>query len=221
MNSDSPKEAKLITGKNGLTLTDGEIELTADFTRLIPRMKKSNLEKELIVRAVKIKGIGRPLKIVDATAGLGEDSFLLAAAGNEVLMYEFDETVFALLEDALLRAVENPELSGPASRIKTINGDSVKAMKDLPFVPDVIYLDPMFPERTKSALVRKKFQLIHSLEKPCENETELLEAAISAKPRKIVIKRPLKGEYLDGRKPDYSLKGKAIRFDVLLFPDNL
>ena len=72
-------------------------------------------------------------------------------------------------------------------------------------------------KNTKSALVKKKFQLLHHLERPCEDEESLLQAAILARPRKIVIKRPLKGSFLAGRKPDYSLKGKAIRYDVLVF----
>jgi 16S rRNA (guanine1516-N2)-methyltransferase len=64
--------------------------------------------------------------------------------------------------------------------------------------------------------VKKKFQVLHQLEQPCTDETELLDAAVSAGPRKIVIKRPLKGPYLAGRKPDYSLKGKAIRYDCII-----
>ena len=75
----------------------------------------------------------------------------------------------------------------------------------------------MFPERQKSALIKKKFQLIHRLEKPCGNEEELLDAAVELCPRKIVIKRPAKGAFLAGRKPDYSLDGKAIRYDCFVF----
>ena len=82
-------------------------------------------------------------------------------------------------------------------------------------VPDVIYLDPMFPERSKSSLVKKKFQLLHELERPCDSEEELLEAAISARPRKIVIKRPRKAPSLAGRAPSHTLSGKKIRYDVI------
>ena len=96
-------------------------------------------------------------------------------------------------------------------------GDSIAAMKNLNDIPDVILLDPMFPEKQKSALVKKKFQLLHHLESPCEDEEQLLQAAIDVHPRKIVIKRPLKGTFLAGRKPDYSLKGKTIRYDCLVF----
>ena len=81
--------------------------------------------------------------------------------------------------------------------------------------PDVIYLDPMFPARQKSAAVKKKFQLLHHLEAPCANEEELLLAAIAANPRKVIIKRPIKGPLLAGIKPSYSISGKAVRYDCI------
>ena len=85
-------------------------------------------------------------------------------------------------------------------------------------IPDLVLLDPMFPERQKSALVKKKFQLIHRLEFPCMEEETLLNAAIAAGPRKILIKRPLKGPWLAGRNPGYSISGKAVRYDCILLP---
>ena len=78
---------------------------------------------------------------------------------------------------------------------------------------DVIYLDPMFPRRQKSGLINKKLQLIQKLEPPCSGEKELFDAAIKAGPSRIIVKRPLKSVYLDGREPSYILKGKAIRYD--------
>ena len=81
---------------------------------------------------------------------------------------------------------------------------------------DVVYLDPMFPGRSKSAAVKKKFQFLHRLEMPCEDEMALLEAARAAHPRKIVIKRPVKGPHLAGVKPDYTLRGKAVRYDCIV-----
>ena len=81
-----------------------------------------------------------------------------------------------------------------------------------------VYLDPMFPERTKSAAVKKKFQLLHHLEQPCTDEESLVEAALAVHPRKVVIKRPVKGPLLAGVKPSYQLAGKAVRYDVLVPP---
>ena len=86
--------------------------------------------------------------------------------------------------------------------------------------PDVVYLDPMFPGRTKSAAVKKKFQLIHGLERPTDplDEDDLLRAALAARPRKIVIKRPIKGPHLAGVKPSHSIAGKAVRYDCIIPP---
>lgn len=97
-----------------------------------------------------------------------------------------------------------------------VNADSISAMRSLGDAPDVILLDPMFPAREKSALIKKKFQLLQRLEQPCSDEEALLDAALLAHPHKIVIKRPLKGPFLAGRKPDYSIKGKAIRYDCIV-----
>ena len=200
----------------GLFLTDGNLSISVDFREMLPRIKQSNLQTEMLVKAARIKGQDMPQTLIDATAGFGEDSLILAAAGFQVTMYEFDEVIAALLEDGLERAREIPELRDIVGRMKVRCEDSTIALKKLDFTPDVVLLDPMFPTRQKSALIKKKFQLIQQLEKPCSTEKELLEAAEMAKPKRIVIKRPLKGPYLADRKPSYSLKGKAIRYDCLV-----
>ena len=206
-------EAYLMLSGDGLMLCRGELSLKADFTEMLPRLKQSNLEKEMLVKAARVKGAAEPL-VLDATAGFGEDSLLLAAAGFRVLMFEKDPIIAALLSDALERAKAVPELREIAGRMELRCEDSISGMEGID--ADVIYLDPMFPERKKSAAVKKKFQLIHDLEKPCENEEELLRAAINAHPKKIVIKRPAKGAYLAGVKPSHSYEGKAVRYDCLV-----
>ena len=206
-------EAKLIETAEGLTLSDGKNAVRGDFTRLLPRIRRGNLASEHLVRAVKIKGIAEPL-VVDATAGLGEDAFLLAAAGCRVLLFERDPVIAALLRDALERAKADPETAPIASHLTLRPEDSIPVLPTLS--PDVVLLDPMFPERKKTALVKKKFQLIHLLEKPCEDERALLDAALAARPRRIVIKRPAKGPFLAGVKPSYSLDGSAVRFDCIV-----
>ena len=226
-----PEGLSLESRPEGLVLTDGVLSLCADFAEQLPRLRKSNLEREMLVKAARIKGNPHP-SVIDATAGLGEDSILLAAAGCSVTLYELDPVIAALLENALERAASLPELQDIAARMHLIKGDSIAAMQAIGKMretaeytpaqpaaaprPGVILLDPMFPERKKSALIKKKFQLLQQLERPCGNEEELLQAALFAHPRKIVIKRPLKGPYLAGRKPDYSLSGKAIRYDCIV-----
>lgn len=201
----------------GLALVGDGMVLRADFMRLLPRLRPDRLGRELLVRAARVRGVEAPTA-VDATAGLGEDSLLLAAAGFTVTMFEKDPVIAALLRDALERAASDPQLAGVAARMTPVEGDSVAGLRELDFSPDVVFLDPMFPERTKSAAVKKKFQLLHHLERPCDNEEELLDAALAARPRKIVIKRPPKGPWLAGAKPSHSIAGKAVRYDVIVPP---
>ena len=201
----------------GLCLMADGMELRADFSTMLPRLQQGALSRELLVRAARVRGVDRP-RAIDATAGLGEDSIMLAAAGFEVAMFERDPVIAALLDDALHRAAEDARLSEIVGRMRLVEGDSVAALRALDYEPDVVYLDPMFPGRTKSAAVKKKFQLLHHLERPCADEEELLEAALAAHPRKIVIKRPVKGPHLAGVKPSHSLSGKAVRYDCIVPP---
>lgn len=216
--ADAGGSLRLEQRPGGLTLTDGRLALRGDFTEMLPRLRPGNLQRELLVRAAKLKGLDRPATVIDATAGLGEDALLLAAAGFSVKLYERDPVIAALLRDALRRASETPELAEIVSRMEFFEEDSIAALAKLPAPPDVILLDPMFPARQKSGLIKKKFQLLQQLEQPCADEEALLQAAAAARPRRIVIKRPAKGPYLAGMKPSYSLTGKAIRYDCLVFP---
>lgn len=220
-----PEGLSLIRSDGKLTLTDGKEALCGDFAGMKRRIREANLRQELLVKAARVRKApeGRRLKVLDATAGLGEDDLLLAASGMEVELYERDPVIAALLEDAAERALCDGGLSAAVRRMRIHRGDSIEEMRRLgpEAEADLVYLDPMFPERQKSALIRKKFQLLHLLEQPCTDEEALLEAALSVKPFKIIIKRPARGPYLAGRKPSYSMTGSAIRYDCLVFPENL
>ena len=202
----------------GVSLTGFGLTYQGDFENMLHRVTNGRLQHEMLVRAAKSEKPGR--KAIDATAGMGEDAFLLAAQGYEVTLYEQNPVIAALLKDALRRAKKHMVLKDIAARMKLIEGNSVECLaKQLDSV-DVIYLDPMFPARQKSAAVKKKFQLLHVLEKPCDEAEEdaLIRAAFAAGSRKVVIKRPVKGGHLAGIKPSYSITGKAVRYDVLVPP---
>jgi 16S rRNA (guanine1516-N2)-methyltransferase len=221
--------------EHGLALLGDGMELRADFRDMIPRLRPDRLHRELLVRAAKVKdshdrsalppdAAPRPT-LIDATAGLGTDSLLLAAAGFEVTMFERNPVIAALLSDAMRRAALVPELAEIVAHMHLIEDDSIDALRRqreecLRVPPDVVYLDPMFPERRKSAAVKKKFQLLHYLERPCDEESqrEMLRAAMAARPRKVVVKRPVKGPNLAGVKPSYSISGKAARYDCIVVP---
>lgn len=206
-------ELCLLVCEKGLSLEGDGMSLAADLSRMVPRLRPANLGRELVVRAARIRGAAGPLTAVDATAGMGEDSLLLAAAGFSVTLFERDPVICALLGDALVRAAANPALAEAVSRMELRGEDSIPALPVLGFKPDVVLLDPMFPERRKSAAVKKKLQLIQRLERPCDDEGGLMDAARAAGPRRIVVKRPAKGPWLAGEKPSYTIAGKAIRYD--------
>lgn len=205
-----PKLTILFHAK-GVSLTGYGLSYQGDFENMLHRVTNGRLQHEMLVRAAKSDRPGR--KAIDATAGMGEDAFLLAAQGYEVTLFEQNPVIAVLLKDALRRAKKHPVLKDIASRMNLVQDNSVEGMSKLLDPVDVIYLDPMFPARQKSSLINKKLQLIQKLEPPCSEETDLFDAAISANPSKIIVKRPLKSEFLAGRKPSYTLNGKAIRYD--------
>ena len=217
MNDKNAKEdMNLVKTDEGLALKMGNMTVIADFGALKGRIEKNRLNGEMLIKAVGVKNIKPGIIVMDATAGLGEDSFLLAASGLNVKMYEKDPVIAKLLDDGLERAKKDPDLESIVSRMELICEDSIKAMEDKKIRPDIIYLDPMFPERSKSGLIKKKFQLLQRLESPCEDGERMLTAALGATQSKIIVKRPLKGEYISKLKPSYSIKGRAIRYDCYI-----
>ena len=206
---------------NEVFLESGEQSMSADFSKMGKRLTHANLTHELIVKAAKIKDFDHVPLVCDATAGLGEDSLLLAAAGCRVILYERDPMIAALLKNAIEKGASSDlsDIREAVSRMEVREEDSITALPKLfeeGITPDIVFLDPMFPEREKSSLVKKKFQLIHLLEKPCSDEDELLNSAVLAAPAKIIIKRPVKAAILGSIKPDYSLTGKTVRYDIIL-----
>lgn len=196
----------------GVSLSGFGLTYQGDFAEtMMHRVTNGRLQHEMLVKAASSEKEGR--KAIDATAGMGEDAFLLAAQGYEVTLYEQNPVVAALLKDAIRRAKKNQILKDIAGRMKVVEADSVESMSKLLDPVDVIYLDPMFPARQKSSLINKKLQLIQKLEPPCSEETDLFDAALKVCPSRIIVKRSLKSECLAGREPSYTLKGKAIRYD--------
>ncbi len=211
------QEVSLEKKEYGLVLTDGTLELYGDYTKLIKRVKKNVIGSELLVKAVKMRG-KENLQVLDATAGLGEDSFLLAAAGWDVILCEHNEVIFELLRDTIERAQETEEISEIANRMHPLFIDGVTACESVSAGtfdahPNVIFLDPMFPKKTKNSLTNKKLQLFQKLESPCSTEEELFAAACKTNAAKVVVKRPVKGTYLAGKKPSHSIAGKTVRYD--------
>jgi len=216
----------LVIGDDGLRLDDAgsprEQALQVDFTGgpMGFRQRQGFRHDELLPRAVGIKGGVRPV-ILDATAGLGRDAFMLASMGCELSLFERHPVVHALLEDGLRRAgLREPALAPTLDRMRLLSCDSIESLSagTGAAVHDVIFLDPMFPERSKSALVKKPMRLFHALVGADEDSGRLLEMALPVARRRVVVKRPLHAPPLAGRAPHLDFRGKAVRFDVYLTP---
>ena len=179
------------------------------------------LRRELLTRAVGFKG--KSLDVIDMTAGLGRDAAVLALLGCHVTAIERNPVVFALLEDGLRRARDSDTADALAVRMTLVRADACEFLSELPgkALPDVIYLDPMFPERTRSALVKKEMRLLTRLLRGKDNADSLLEAALHTGCHRVVVKRPLHAPHIATalvRQPPLEFRGRSARFDVY-FPE--
>ena len=180
------------------------------------RLSKGGGKKQDIGRAVGLKK-GTP-HIIDATCGFAKDSFILASLGCTIDLCERSPITHALVEDALKRAAANSQLSEITKRITLHLGDSLELIPQLSAQcpADVIYLDPMYPHRTKSALVKKQMRLLRHIVGKDADADQLHSLALDYSQKRVVCKRPITADFLSGKKPDFTIKGKKHRFDVYL-----
>ena len=178
------------------------------------RRKYGGGNGQMIAKAIGRQPGVRPT-VLDATAGLGRDAFVLACLGCALTLIERHPLIAALLEDGLLRAQADPEIGAVAAEMRLIRGDAIEVMgawQDEP--PQVVYLDPMFPQREKSAQVKKEMRLFRPLAGDDEDAPALLEAALALAINRVVVKRPRKAPAIAGTPPGYVLEGKSSRFDI-------
>lgn len=181
--------------------------LTIDFSSSQLQYRRAKGGSELLTKAVGLNK-NKNLNIIDATAGLGRDAFIMACHGGKITMLEKNPLVAILLEDALNKLMDE------RLKLKLIKSDSIEYLKGLIALPDVIYLDPMFPERQKSALVKKEMQFLQQILIEDQQPELLLAIALKKATKKVVVKRPNSAEFLGAIEPSYSLKSKANRFDI-------
>ncbi|HAW92049.1 MULTISPECIES: class I SAM-dependent methyltransferase [unclassified Arsukibacterium] len=169
-------------------------------------------KSEAIAKAVGLHK-KRDLQVLDATAGLGRDAFVLASLGATVTLVERNPAVAALLADGLRRAVADPMLSSVAGRMQLCHCPAIQALKNSAAV-DVVFLDPMFPAREKSAQVKKEMRAFHDVVGSDHDADNLLAPAWQLAEKRVVVKRPGYADYLAGQQPTMSISGKNNRFDV-------
>lgn len=185
-----------------------------DFTAGAAQHRRLHGGGELLAKAV---GRSKQPAVWDTTGGLGRDSFVLAGLGLNVHIFERHPTVYCLLADGLARALLHPDTAETASRLTLHHADAAEYMPQLTAEigrPQVVYLDPMYPERRKSAAVKKEMVFFHELVGTAQNDAALLDAALATATARVVVKRPRLGNFLCGRQPDYQYTGKSTRFDV-------
>jgi 16S rRNA (guanine1516-N2)-methyltransferase len=181
------------------------------------RSDQAGLKREMLARALGKKPKDAP-RIVDATAGLGRDGFILATLGFHVTLLERSDIIHALLADALKRAAADATMAPIIARMHLIHADASEWLAHLSPAerPDIIYLDPMFPDREKSASVKKEMVILQNLLENDEDNPTLLDTAMACSNLRVVVKRPRLAPTLTARKPDFALTGKSSRFDIYL-----
>jgi 16S rRNA (guanine1516-N2)-methyltransferase len=189
----------------------------ADFTHpsFLYRLTHLQGRNEMIAKAVGYRK-GVSLNIMDATAGLGREAFLLAALGCEVRLFERHPVIGAHLKEALLNASLDPNLALITARMTLHIQCAITALQDPEFnAPEVIYCDPMFSPRKKSAAVKKEMQVLQNVVGQDQDAEELVKIALHRAKKRVVVKRGLSDPTLV-RTPDFTLKGKSQRFDIYI-----
>lgn len=194
--------------------------LTVDFTAgaLAYRRRAGGGRRQALARAVGLKSGYYP-DVLDATAGLGRDGFVLACLGCRVRLVERSPIIGALLRDGLERATVDKDIGELVqTRLRVDITDSRALMTDLPESerPAVVCLDPMYPARTKTALVKKEMRILQQVVGMDADADDLLEAALRCARRRVVVKRPRLAPALQGPPPDLQVIGKSTRFDIYL-----
>ena len=191
--------------------------LVCDFTneKSLYRQAHGGGRNQHLPRAIGMKKGHNP-KVVDATAGLGRDSFLLASLGAHVMMIERSDAVHKLLEQGLLKASEfDCNTLKIINRMKLIHGDSKIILQSLS--PEIIYIDPMHPIRKKSALVKKEMRLLRDIVGDDPDSGDLIELSLKRATKRVVLKWPLSADSISGLvSPTHQIIGKTTRYDVFM-----
>ncbi len=187
----------------------------ADFVKGAFGYRRARGGPESLARAAGVR-TGRKPSVLDATAGLGQDAFVLASLGCRVTMVERSPIVAALLADGLERAAMHPHTREAASRLTLVVADAKAVMASLAEDerPQVVYLDPMYPSGKRSALKAKAMRLFRLLVGDDPDAPALLAAARVCARERVVVKRPAKAPPLGGTVPHACLRGKTTRFDL-------
>jgi 16S rRNA (guanine1516-N2)-methyltransferase len=194
LHSDVPKERPI------------GIEIDRELTRHEEYFKKSSLQKELLAKAIGVKGPYRP-KIMDLTAGMLGDSLLFLSFGCEVWASERHPVIKFLIKSALMNA-KHPKIQN----FHFLSEDADIVLESPPAV-EVLYYDPMFEDANDKTSPRKEMRIFRSIVGKDQDAISIFQKALSKKPKRLVVKRPKQSIHLS-QKPSVEYIGKSTRYDV-------
>jgi len=180
---------------------------------ILHRLKYGKGRGQNLAKAVGFK-FNKNRTIIDATAGLGYDAFILASLGANVTLIERSEKIYDLLKAAISEAkLYGGEISKIVNRMNLLFGDSKDILPNI--APEVILIDTMYKDRKKSALVKNDMRLVREVVGSDSDHVELINVALNNASKRVVIKQPRYAETLDNIKGcSHQILGKTIRYDV-------
>ncbi len=214
-------ELTLLYSDNNLALHDTieKTTISIDFLQgnMAHRKQFGGGRGQSIAKAIGLKSGVQAPQVLDATAGLARDAYVLASLSCRITMLEQSPVIAELVKDAIERALSQPDFQKIFTQGFTlINDDAVHYMQQLDSknYPDVVYLDPMFPARKKSAQVKKDMQILQKLVAHHDNNAALLAAALQCARKRVVVKRPKGAPSLNDHQPSMTIESKKMRYDV-------
>lgn len=215
---DSTSRLELRVVEPGHPLAGGH-GVYADLTKLDTTSPAGRSLKTPVLKAVGInkrRGSDRP-RVLDATAGLGEDAWLLAAAGCRVTAVERHPVVHALLADALERArTVAPDVADRITLLPCAEAAAVLREHAGSDRFEVVLIDPMFPgDPRRKTTERKPMRVLRWLVGDDGDADDLLGLAMKVAGKRVVVKRPKHAPHLAGVEPIAVHRGKGLRFEVL------
>ena len=192
-------------------------ELRVDFVSgaIAHRLRFGGGRGQALAKAMGLRS-GKTPMVVDATAGLGRDSFLLASLGAQVTMIERSEKMHGLLVQGMKRAAqEGGEFREIIGRMTLLKGDAKDLL--LGMSAEVILIDPMHPPRTNSALVKRELRQVREIVGTDEDAADLVRVALQNALSRVVLKWPAKADPITGIQPcSHQIVVKSTRYDVFM-----
>ena len=179
------------------------------------RFRSGGGRGQALPKAIGMKG-GKSPSVVDATAGLGRDAFLLASLGSEVTLIERSPEMHGLLADGMNRALQaGGEIAEVINRMTLLQGDAKDLLPTMS--PDAVLVDPMHPARRKSALVKSEMRQIREIVGTDDDALDLMKVALASARKRVVLKWPMRADPMPGiQPPSHQITGKSTRYDVFM-----